>query len=192
MTSRAPPALRQGGSSLGAPRPSGAAQRRYARTCVASAAPKAGEGPQRARWPALAATPPAPAPREPAARVACAGAGLDTEAAVATLRQAAGSSPLPPAGQVLAAMRALDAAKLDPAPWPEALGGGGPPGKRWRLVFTSGTKDVQKALKGAGGGALASASCPAAQHPGRPCSAAQCDATPPTLTKFLTEKEKTK
>jgi hypothetical protein len=36
--------------------------------------------------------------------------------------------------------------------WPSIIGGSSPPGNRWRLVFTSGTKQVQEALKGAGKG----------------------------------------
>lgn len=32
--------------------------------------------------------------------------------------------------------------------WPAILGGTASPGNRWRLVFTTGTKDVQAALKG--------------------------------------------
>jgi hypothetical protein len=36
--------------------------------------------------------------------------------------------------------------------WGSIIGGTAPPGNRWRLVFTSGTKQVQDALKGAGKG----------------------------------------
>lgn len=37
------------------------------------------------------------------------------------------------------------------ADWPTLLGGSASPGNRWRLVFTTGTKDIQAALKGGNG-----------------------------------------
>lgn len=54
---------------------------------------------------------------------------------------------------VFAALRTLEQAKLQPsAEWGSTIGGTATPGNRWRLVFTSGTKQVQDALKGAGKG----------------------------------------
>lgn len=40
---------------------------------------------------------------------------------------------------------------MQPEDWPRILGGTASPGNRWRLVFTTGTKDVQAAMKKAEG-----------------------------------------
>jgi hypothetical protein len=75
----------------------------------------------------------------------------DTTQAVALLRQASTDTSVAPAA-VFQALRELEKAKLSTEEWPEIIGGTTSPGKRWRLVFTSGTKDVQKAMKKAGQG----------------------------------------
>ena len=49
---------------------------------------------------------------------------------------------------VFQALRTLEAAKMPTEGWPEVIGGTASPGRRWRLVFTSGTKQVQDAMKG--------------------------------------------
>lgn len=61
-----------------------------------------------------------------------------------------------PASQVFDAMRVLEKSVKaeDVKKWPEILGGTRSPGRRWRLVFTSNTKQVQKALKGGPGGGM--------------------------------------
>lgn len=53
---------------------------------------------------------------------------------------------------VFDALRTLEKAKLDSSGWPEIVGGKSSPGKRWRLVFTTGTKAVREALRGKGKG----------------------------------------
>lgn len=77
------------------------------------------------------------------------------EQAVSVLRQAADTSSVP-ATVVFDAMRALEKSKEisaeDKAAWPAVLGGSAAPGRRWRLVFTTGTKQVQEAMKGTGRG----------------------------------------
>ena len=75
------------------------------------------------------------------------GATVMVDNAVAILRQAAVNARVP-SGQVFEALRSLEQAKLPTDDWAEQIGSG----KRWRLVFTSGTKEVQKAMKGATGG----------------------------------------
>lgn len=52
-----------------------------------------------------------------------------------------------PAEEVLQAMLTLDKAKLQGEDWSTVLGGSASPGNKWRLVFTTGTKDVQAAMK---------------------------------------------
>jgi hypothetical protein len=91
------------------------------------------------------------APSQRKLRVQASSTGLTVELALATCKEAAATSRVPPA-EVFAAMRVLEKDKASPEDWGELLGGGGSPGKRWRLVFTSGTKDVQEALKGVGKG----------------------------------------
>lgn len=73
--------------------------------------------------------------------------------ASALLRRAAADASVPSV-QVFQALRTLESAKLPTEGWPEVLGGTVSPGRRWRLVFTSGTKQVQEAMKGVskGGG----------------------------------------
>lgn len=78
-------------------------------------------------------------------------ANFDVTNAVHTLEQAAKSSAASPK-QVLQALRELDKAKLPTDGWPEIVGGSSPPGRRWRLVFTSGVKEVRRAMKKAGQG----------------------------------------
>lgn len=73
------------------------------------------------------------------------------EEAAAVLRQAAASPKVPPV-EVFDAMRSLEKRKLSPDGWPAVLGGAAPPGRRWRLVFTTGTKQVQEAMRGTGRG----------------------------------------
>lgn len=73
------------------------------------------------------------------------GNGLDTstvEAASSVLHKASENFSVPPS-EVFDAMRTLEAAKLPAEGWDTMLGGSQSPGKRWRLVFTSGTKEVQ-------------------------------------------------
>ncbi|EFN55176.1 hypothetical protein CHLNCDRAFT_134317 [Chlorella variabilis] len=72
--------------------------------------------------------------------------------AVETLKKAAADASVHPV-QVFDALRTLEQAKLQPSEdWASTIGGSAPPGNRWRLVFTSGTKQVQDALKGVGKG----------------------------------------
>lgn len=73
-------------------------------------------------------------------------------ASVELVKRAAADASVPPR-EVFAALRDLERAKLAPSPdWDATIGGTATPGNRWRLVFTSGTKQVQEALKGAGKG----------------------------------------
>jgi hypothetical protein len=72
------------------------------------------------------------------------------EDAVAVLQRAAADASVPPV-KVFDALRSLEKAKLPAEAWPETLGAGAG-GRRWRLVFTSGTKQVQDAMKGGLGG----------------------------------------
>jgi len=60
----------------------------------------------------------------------------------------------PPPEAVFAAMRALEQGGARPDEFLAKLGGTRSPGRRWRLVFTTGTKDVQAALKGLAGADL--------------------------------------
>lgn len=62
------------------------------------------------------------------------------EDALAVLERAAADGGAPPVA-VFQALRTLEKAKLPVDGWPEVLGDS-PGGKRWRLVFTSGTKQV--------------------------------------------------
>ena len=62
--------------------------------------------------------------------------------AVETLQRAAAASSVPPIS-VFQALRALEKAKLPSEGWAQALGAT-PGGQRWRLVFTSGAKQVQQ------------------------------------------------
>lgn len=78
-------------------------------------------------------------------------APADVDAALGTLRRAAADSSAAPA-DVFQALRTLESAKLPTDDWPATIGGTVSPGRRWRLVFTSGTKEVQKAMKGVGQG----------------------------------------
>lgn len=80
---------------------------------------------------------------------------------VSTLKRAA-SNRLVPAQQVFESLMALErcAKQHNTADvvgtWNEVIGGVASPGRRWQLVFTSGTKQVQQALKknGQGKGSL--------------------------------------
>jgi hypothetical protein len=67
------------------------------------------------------------------------------------LKQASIDYSAPPSA-VFNALRNLEQAKLPTEDWPAIIGGTASPGRRWRLIFTSGTKDVQKAMKSAGQG----------------------------------------
>lgn len=68
------------------------------------------------------------------------------------LHEAAANRSISPKG-VFAAFRELEKKKLDPDGWEQKLGGESSPGRRWRLIFTTGTKKTQDALKsGEGGG----------------------------------------
>lgn len=92
-----------------------------------------------------------PVPPRASSSAQAAPADADVAAALDTLRRAAADSTAPPAS-VFQALRTLEAAKLPTEEWPATLGGTASPGRRWRLVFTSGTKEVQKAMKGVGQG----------------------------------------
>lgn len=61
------------------------------------------------------------------------------------VKRAAKDSSVPPK-QVFKALRTLEAAKLQPADWDATIGG--PPARRWRLVFVAGAKTVTAANKG--------------------------------------------
>lgn len=77
----------------------------------------------------------------------------DVSSAIFTLHLASsGASGSVPPPKVFNALRSLEQAKLPTENWPEIIGGASSPGRRWRLVFTSGTKEVQKAMKGVGQG----------------------------------------
>lgn len=67
------------------------------------------------------------------------------------LRQAAKDKSVNPK-EVFNALRTLEKAKLQNPEWPKMVGGSSSPGKRWRLVFTTGTSKVREALKGNGEG----------------------------------------
>ena len=76
--------------------------------------------------------------------------------AISTLKRAARRAWAVPAADTLAAILVLEKAKLIPdkdddnnvaSSWLEAIAGG-PEGKRWRLMFTSGTDQVRKAVAG--------------------------------------------
>eukprot|EP00887_Chlorella_sp_A99_P004843 scaffold4.g4843.t1 len=92
-------------------------------------------------------------PRRGPARgvAACAAASASVEEAVGVLHRAAESPTVPPK-ELFAAMRALEKAapssREDMAAWPATVGGTASPGRRWRLVFTTGTKETQDAMKG--------------------------------------------
>ena len=75
----------------------------------------------------------------------------DISKSVAVLKQASIDYSAPPSA-VFNALRNLEQAKLPTEDWPAIIGGTASPGRRWRLIFTSGTKDVQKAMKSAGQG----------------------------------------
>jgi hypothetical protein len=73
----------------------------------------------------------------------------DVEKATSLLKKAAESRQVRPK-DVFAALRTLEKAKeLQLSEWPEIVGG---PGKRWELVFTTGTAKVREAMKGQGDG----------------------------------------
>lgn len=77
----------------------------------------------------------------------------DVSSSIFTLHLAStNSSGSVPPPKVFNALRSLEQAKLPAENWPEIIGGTSSPGRRWRLVFTSGTKEVQKAMKGVGQG----------------------------------------
>ena len=67
------------------------------------------------------------------------------------LKQAAKDRNVSPK-EVFNALRALEKAKLQSPEWPKIVGGSSSPGRRWRLVFTTGTSKVREALKGTGEG----------------------------------------
>lgn len=67
------------------------------------------------------------------------------------LKQAAKDQNVP-SKEVFNALRTLEKAKLQSPEWPTIVGGSASPGKRWRLVFTTGTSKVREALKGKGEG----------------------------------------
>lgn len=77
--------------------------------------------------------------------------------AISTLKRAARRAWAVPASETLAAILVLEKAKLIPesgdssSSWLEAVAGG-PQGRRWRLMFTSGTDQVRKAGGRSGGG----------------------------------------
>lgn len=71
--------------------------------------------------------------------------------AIETLKTAGETFAVKPV-EVFDALRTLEKAKLDASEWPEIVGGKASPGKRWRLVFTTGTKAVREALQGKGKG----------------------------------------
>lgn len=82
-------------------------------------------------------------------------AGTDpaVRAAIATVRAAAaGGADRPRPADLLAAILALEKAKLPPGPFFEAITGGAAAaksgGRRWRLTFTAGAAAVQAASKG--------------------------------------------
>jgi len=72
---------------------------------------------------------------------------LSPAAAVAVVRAAARRAWRVRPADTLAAILTLERAKLDPAPLLDAVAGG-PDGRRWRLMFTSGTDAVRKAVAG--------------------------------------------
>lgn len=75
----------------------------------------------------------------------------DVANSLATLKQAAVHKSMKPK-EVFSALRQLEKANIQDSSWPRIIGGEGYPGRRWRLVFTTGTKQVQRALKGGDGG----------------------------------------
>lgn len=77
---------------------------------------------------------------------------VSVQTAITTLHKAAKDKSVPPV-EVFKAMREVEKAKVPVEDsWATLLGGTSSPGNRWRLVFTSGTKEVQQALKGLGPG----------------------------------------
>lgn len=76
---------------------------------------------------------------------------LEVGNARSTLKQAAANGSVKPK-EVFNALRTLEKAKLQSPEWPTIVGGSTSPGKRWRLVFTTGTSKVREALKGKGEG----------------------------------------
>lgn len=78
-----------------------------------------------------------------------AGDSKDVTDLVELLHKAATERSIPPK-QVCGAMIQLEKQKLPTDGWAQMLGGDASPG--WRLVFTTGTKQVQEALKGGAGG----------------------------------------
>lgn len=77
--------------------------------------------------------------------------GKDTDTCIELLHQAAATRTIAPK-DLFAAIRQLEKQKLSADGWPDKLGGESSPGRRWQLVFTTGTKQVQDALKGGKGG----------------------------------------
>ncbi|KAL3135757.1 hypothetical protein ABBQ32_007320 [Trebouxia sp. C0010 RCD-2024] len=73
----------------------------------------------------------------------------DVTGLVELLHKAATDRSIPPK-QVCAAMIQIEKHKLPTDGWAQTLGGDASPG--WRLVFTTGTKQVQEAVKGGAGG----------------------------------------
>ena len=88
-------------------------------------------------------------------------APLHSPDAISTLKRAARRAWAVPASETLAAILVLEKAKLvpdggggsDPAAWLQAIAGG-PQGRRWRLMFTSGTDQVRKAVAGGRSGGV--------------------------------------
>lgn len=100
--------------------------------------------------PAAAAALARPRPRLAAVRVQASAAVPATlppavSSAADLVKRAAKDSSVPPK-QVFKALRTLEAAKLQPADWNATIGG--PPARRWRLVFVAGAKTVTAANKG--------------------------------------------
>ena len=76
----------------------------------------------------------------------------DVEKATVLLKKAAESRQVKPK-DVFTALRTLEKAKeLQNSEWPDIVGGQVSPGKRWQLVFTTGTAKVREAMKGQGDG----------------------------------------
>lgn len=71
--------------------------------------------------------------------------------ATSVLKRAAKDRSVNPK-EVFHSLRTLEKAKLQSPEWQTILGGTASPGKRWRLVFTTGTSKVREALKGQGEG----------------------------------------
>jgi hypothetical protein len=64
------------------------------------------------------------------------GTGIPTDVAVKVLKEAAVTRRVKPE-EVAAAIDALEKAKLDSSQWPDVVGGSGPSGNIWRLIFTA-------------------------------------------------------